>query len=95
MRHAIEEEEKVPMEQVANFQEVTLREGTVWHGQPRQPGFIPKRVHCAPTACCCRGHRRQMTQAASWSGRTAVTVLSQCMTRLGVVGEFHRDTLGS
>lgn len=25
MRHAIEEEEKVPMEQVTNFQEVTLQ----------------------------------------------------------------------
>lgn len=27
MRHAIEEEEKVPMEQVTNFQEVTLSGG--------------------------------------------------------------------
>lgn len=27
IRHAIEEEEKVPMEQVTNFQEVTCREG--------------------------------------------------------------------
>lgn len=50
MRHAIEEEEKVPMEQVTNFQEVTL-----WRCS-HACGLVPSHVACrAPTVCWCLG----------------------------------------
>lgn len=46
MRHAIEEEEKVPMEQVTNFQEVT-------HGAGGgQSAYAPRLAHwLLPSAC--------------------------------------------
>lgn len=44
MRHAIEEEEKVPMEEVTNFQEVTLG---------RREGVFARAAVCLLCSCRC------------------------------------------
>lgn len=49
IRHAIEEEEKVPMEQVTNFHEVMRREG--------QPHALPCRLAAFTSCVLGLGHR--------------------------------------
>lgn len=97
MRHAIEEEEKVPMEQVTNFQEVTLQ------GAERNHCHVPCLVDwLLPVACLLRtcwcwylGPETEDTGSHLVGAGDRTVLQSLRMTRLREVGEFHKEVEGS